>query len=115
MYALLPSFLLEAELSISNAWKLSSGALICWVVGTVGFRIVQSRRHDVAMPIPKHVRAGGVIAIGWQIYNILGPGQSWPYLFGIMMLLMNGFSVFLILILNPVDEGNEKNESEPET
>ena len=63
------------------------------------------------MPIPGHIRVLGVFAIGFQIYNIVGTGQSWPYLFGIMTVLVNGSTVFLILVLSPVNEGNPPNKS----
>jgi hypothetical protein len=58
------------------------------------------------MPVPRHIRILGVLTIGLQVYNIASEGQSWPYLFGIMTVLMNAFSVFLILVLSPVEEEN---------
>lgn len=102
-YALLPSFLAETGLDLGLLWKISSGALVCWIVGAMAFRLRQSRVHGVAMPIPWHVRVLGVIAIALQVYNIAHLGRSWPYLFGITALLINGFSVFLLLVLSPLD------------
>lgn len=102
--ALLPSFLTETGLDPSVVWKLCSGALVCWIVGATAFRLRQSRTHGVAMPIPRHVRMLGVIAVPLQVYNIASAGHSWPYLFGIMTLLVNGFSVFLVLVLSPLDD-----------
>ena len=63
------------------------------------------------MPIPRHVSIWGAISIVLQIYNVAGEGRSWPYLFGIMGLLMNGFSVFLILVLSPTDDADTLDES----
>ena len=103
VYALLPSFLVETGVSESLVWKISSAALLCWIVGAIAFRMKQSRKYEVAMPIPMHIRVLAAISFALQIYNIAGVGQSWPYLIGIMTILMNGFSVFLILVLNPVD------------
>lgn len=109
IFALLPSFLAETGLDQDAIWKVSSGALICWIVGALTFRLRQSRKYGVPMSIPGHIRVMGVFAIAFQIYNIQGPGQAWPFLFGIMTVLVNGFSVFLILVLSPVKE-----ESPPE-
>lgn len=103
VYALLPSFLTETGLSSELVWKVSSGALMVWIVGAIGFRLRQSRAHSLAMTIPRHVMILGAFAFAFQIYNIAGVGQSWPYLFGILILLINGFSVFLVLVLKPLD------------
>jgi len=111
VYGLLPSFLAETGLGESAIWKISSGALICWIVGASAFRVSQSRKYDVAMPIPGYIRVLGGFAIGFQIYNIVGTGQSWPYLLGIMAVLANGFTVFLVLVLSPVNEENTPNKS----
>ena len=108
---LLPSFLVEVGLRESTVWKVASGALICWIVGAVSFRIHQSKVLGVPMPIPRHVSIWGAISIVLQIYNVAGEGRSWPYLFGIMGLLMNGFSVFLILVLSPTDDADTLDES----
>jgi hypothetical protein len=110
-FGLLPSFLTESGLDENTVWKVSSGALVCWIVGAIAFRISQSRKHRVAMPIPGHIRVLGVIAVGLQIYNMTGMGRSWPYLFGIMTILINAFSVFLILVLKPIEQENPPNKS----
>ena len=59
------------------------------------------------MPIPIHVRAWGTLTVGLQTYNIASTGESWPYLFGIMTILMNAFSVFLALVLSPVEDDHD--------
>ena len=99
---LLPSFLAETGLSTSEVWKVSSAALACWIVGAIYFRMRQSKAFGIAMQIPIHVRLVGIISVAFQLYNLAIAGQAWPYLFGIMTILMNGFSVFLILVLKPV-------------
>jgi hypothetical protein len=103
VFGLLPAFLLEAGLRERTAWQVASGALITWIVTAIGFRMRQSRSLGVRMPIPRHVTVWGVVSVGLLIYNVAGDGKSWPYLFGIMGLLMNGFSVFLILVLGSTD------------
>lgn len=110
VYGLLPSFLAETGISPNLVWKVSSGALIGWIVGAIGFRLRQSRTHGVAMSIPRHFRILGALAIAFQIYNIVGVGQSWPYLFGILTLLINGFSVFLVLVFKLLDSEDQPNK-----
>ncbi|MEZ5595215.1 MAG: hypothetical protein R3E84_02305 [Pseudomonadales bacterium] len=68
------------------------------------FRARQGKRYGVGQPIPAFVMAWGIAAIGLQVYNTLLAGVSWPYLFGVTGLLMNGFSAFLVLILRPFDD-----------
>lgn len=102
--SLMPSFLVEAGASTVNVWKISSGALACWIAGALYFRLRQSKAIGIPMQIPVHVRALGIPSVFLQIYNIAVLGQAWPFLFGLMAILMNGFSVFLILVLNPVEE-----------
>ena len=103
-YGLLPAFLSEAILDETLIWKLSSALLIVWIAGAVWYRFKQSRRLDVSMQIPKVVLGFGVISIAFQIYNIVEAGRSWPYLLGITTMLLNGFSVFLLLVLKPTEE-----------
>ena len=62
------------------------------------------------MSIPRHFRILGALAIAFQIYNIVGVGQSWPYLFGILTLLINGFSVFLVLVFKLLDSEDQPNK-----
>ena len=55
------------------------------------------------MPIPRHVSAWGAVSVVLLVFNITRAGTSWPYLFGVFGLLMNGFSVFLVLVLSPTE------------
>ena len=106
-FALLPSFLFELGLDERLVWRTGSAALICWIVGALAFRYRQSRVYGVAMPIPRYIRALGVVSIALQTFNIVNAGVAWPFMFGIMMILMNGFSVFLLLVLRPLDDDAE--------
>lgn len=107
VFGLLPSFLVETGLHDELVWKASSAALIAWIVCAIGFRLHQSRAHGVPMPIPRHVSAWGGVSVVLQVYNIADAGTSWPYLFGVFGLLMNGFSVFLVLVLSPAETDAE--------
>ena len=103
VFGLLPPFLAEAGLRDDLVWKVSSAALTAWIVCAIGFRVRQSRVHGVPMPIPRHVSAWGAVSVVLLVYNIERAGTSWPYLFGVFGLLMNGFSVFLVLVLSPTE------------
>jgi len=103
VFGLLPPFLVEAGLRESVVWKVSSGVLTCWIVCAIGFRMHQSRRFRVPMPIPRHVSVWGTVSVAMQIFNIVHEGASWPYLFGVFGLLLNGFSVFLVLVMSPTE------------
>ena len=101
---LLPSFLMETGLSEQSVWRFSSAALLCWAVGALTFRFRQSRKYGVRQQIPKFVVAWGITSIILQLVNIAMLGVAWPYLFGVMTMLINGFSVFLILVLRPTED-----------
>lgn len=103
-FGLLPSFLVEVGIAEHLVWKTGSVAIFCWIVGAVWFRARQSRKHGVRQQIPKYILVFGSIALVLQIYNIAVLGEAWPYLFGITIILVNGFSVFLILVLAPTDD-----------
>lgn len=100
-FGLLPAGLAEAGIEEHNIWKFGGAVLICWYVGAVSFRVRQSKALGVTMPIPKPVLVWASVALVLQIYNISTEGVAWPYLFGVTGLLINGFSVFLILVLKP--------------
>ncbi|MGR8947075.1 MAG: hypothetical protein ACU84Q_03450 [Gammaproteobacteria bacterium] len=103
MFGLLPSFLTEVGLSDDRMWQVSSVTLICWIVGALVFRLRQSKRYGIAMQVPMHIRLWGICSIALQAYNIAVATQAWPYLFGLMTIVMNAFSVFLILVLRRTD------------
>lgn len=104
---ILPAFLMETGISPNNVWKICSGALACWLIGAPIFRARQSKALGVKQQIPRHVLAWAVISIVLQFYNVAAAGTAWPYLFGVTTMLINGFSVFLILVLKPVDGKDE--------
>ncbi|MCP5181700.1 MAG: hypothetical protein H6993_08810 [Pseudomonadales bacterium] len=103
---ILPSFLAEAGVSEALLWKVCSATLISWLIGAIWYRARQGKRYGVGQPIPGMVMAWGMAAIVLQAYNLAMPGVSWPYLFGVTGLLMNGFSAFLVLILRPFDDAD---------
>ncbi|MGB1885429.1 MAG: hypothetical protein ACPHUF_16125 [Gammaproteobacteria bacterium] len=101
---LLPSFLMETGIGEANTWKVASLALLVWMAGALAYRERQSRAFGVANQIPKVVLRLTVIIVPLQIYNAGWAGAAWPYLVGVLGPLINGFSVFLILVLRPSPE-----------
>lgn len=104
---ILPAFLLETGTKPNYVWKICSGILICWLIGAPLFRARQSKVLGVKQQIPKHVLVWAFVAIVLQCYNIATEGKAWPYLFGVTTMLINGFSVFLLLVLKPTEGGDE--------
>ncbi len=74
-FALLPAVLSETGISAPLVWKINGGLLICWYVSAITFRTRQSK-----------------------------DGVAWPFLIGVSLLIVNGFSMFLLLLLSPISE-----------
>ena len=104
VFSLLPAFLTEAGIDAGLGWKISGLLLTAWIVLASAFRVRQSRAESVPMPIPRGVLALAGIAVVLQLYNLTGEGLAWPYLVGIVALLANGFSMFLLLLLGAQEE-----------
>jgi hypothetical protein len=61
------------------------------------------------MPSPLLVLA--VITVSLQMYNLTMLGVAWPYLAGVFSLVINGFSVFLLLLFkSDWEDKNPPNE-----
>lgn len=99
VFALLPSALASAGLPEPTIWKLGSAGLLAWYVGIVPYRIKQSRRLGVQYSLPRAFVLWVLAPAILQVYNLTTPGLLWPYLFGIFSLVVNGFSVFLLLLM----------------
>jgi hypothetical protein len=104
VFSLLPPFLFEAGIDPGLGWKISGLLLTAWIVLASGFRVAQSRAETVPMPIPRGVMVFAAVAVFLQLYNLTGEGRAWPYLVGVVALLANGFSMFLLLLLGSQDD-----------
>jgi len=104
---ILPAFLMETGIKPNYVWKMCSGVLIFWLIGAPLFRVRQSKALGVKQQIPKHVLVWAFVSIILQCYNIATTGMAWPYLFGVTTMLINGFSVFLLLVLKPTEGKDE--------
>ena len=104
MFALLPAFLIETGLPEAAVWRTGSAGMILWLVLAIGFRYRQASQAGVNMPIPRVMVMLAATSLVLQVYNIAVPATAWPYLFGVTMLIINGFSMFLLLLLSPQDD-----------
>jgi hypothetical protein len=104
---ILPAFLTETGMKPNHVWKVCSAVLICWLIGAPLFRARQCKALGVKQQIPMHVLVWAVVSIVLQCYNIAATGTAWPYLFGVTTMLINGFSVFLLLVLKPTESTEE--------
>ncbi|MDA1075902.1 MAG: hypothetical protein O3A63_14225 [Proteobacteria bacterium] len=103
-FGLFPAVLAEAGLTDAVIWTVCSCALIAWLILAIAFRAQQARAAGVRMTLPGLILVLAVGALGLQIYNITGPRVAWPYMAGVSALLVNGFTMFLLLLLRPVDD-----------
>jgi hypothetical protein len=107
VFALLPAALQSAGVPEGKIWRIGSGGLLAWYLGVVPYRLRQSRKLSVRLPLPPLLIVWAVLASSLQIYNLTTPGLAWPYLFGVFSLVINSFSVFLLLLFKS-DWGDEK-------
>ncbi|MEZ5558624.1 MAG: hypothetical protein R3E86_08805 [Pseudomonadales bacterium] len=108
VFSLLPAVLLEAGFTGQRVWSICGVLLVGWFVFATAFRVAQSRAAAVDLPIPRPMLAFAVVASLLQIYNLFGGGSAWPYMIGVLALIANGFSMFLLLLLGPgTDVGEE--------
>ena len=98
VFALLPVALQSAGIAQQKIWHIGSGGLLIWYLGVVPFRLYQSRKLAVRSPMPPLLMVWAVLAASLQVYNLTTPGLAWPYLVGVFSLVINGFSVFLLLL-----------------
>ena len=104
-FALLPSLLVEARIPTDLVWRVGSGMLAGLFVLAAAFRIRQYRRQGGEAPLPRGLLVWvGCISI-LQLVNV-GLATTWIYLLGVYTLLINGFSVFMTLLLEDAGHGD---------
>ena len=105
VFSLLPTVLRTIGTAETHIWKIGSTGLLAWYAFIVPYRVRQSRKYSAESPLPRALLFWVAISSAVQIYNLTTAGLAWPYLFGIFSLIVNGFSVFLLLLLG--SEGSE--------
>ena len=102
-FSLLPALLREAGLAAEIIWVYGSGLLIVWLVGITIYRRKQSSKSGVRNLFFANIMVAWVLSnITLQIVNIFILAVSWPYLFGVFGLLVNGSIVFTILLFDEI-------------
>lgn len=109
-FALLPALLSEAGLAQREVWRACSAALLVWQTAIAVHRNLQFRRTETGPPFSRlvYVWVGGIVLL--QALN-LALAASWPYLFGVFGLLVNGFVFFLALLLSEDAEPERRDAS----
>jgi hypothetical protein len=96
-FALLPAVLADAGFSSPTMWRIASSLLLAWILGIAAYRVRQFRKLEIAPQFPRLL----TIFVGFgtilQCLN-LALASSWPYLVGVFVVLVNGFSYFLLLL-----------------
>lgn len=103
VFGFLPGVLSEASVEPRSVWRAGSAALALWVVGIAVFRIRQARSQAVSAinDVVGWQTAVWMSSLGaLQILN-LALSEPWPYLVGVIGILVNGFVFFLRLLLGP--------------
>jgi len=98
-FGLLPAFFNELGVTVEFAWRFGSGMLIAWLIGITFYRKYQCIQLEIVFQLPLLMGLWILFLIALQIYNISTTGTSWPYLFGVFGLLVNGFAIFFVLLL----------------
>lgn len=98
-FALLPALLVEAGIAEDHVWRIGSGMLAGMFVGMTFIRFRQYRRDGgLKTPLPRGLLAWvGCISV-LQLVNV-ALALTWIYLLGVYTILINGFSVFMTLLL----------------
>ena len=95
--ALLPAVLSDAGFSSPTMWRIASSLLLSWILGIGAYRVRQFRQIEVAPQFPRLLGMLVGVVVILQCLN-LALATSWPYLVGVFVVLVNGFSYFLLLL-----------------
>jgi hypothetical protein len=101
-----PAVLAEAGVPSAAAWRLQSLSLLVFQVGIAAYRTRQFRREGVAPVFPRSLGIWVTTVVLLQCL-ILVLATAWPYLVGVLGLLVNGFSFFPILLFGRASEAIE--------
>jgi hypothetical protein len=97
LFSLAPLLLEEIGISPSHGWRLCSGALLVWAAAISVHRNRQFQSFTQPVTFPRLVYVGMMISMVLQIINLF-LGESWPFILGVIALLANGFTFFLLLL-----------------
>lgn len=105
VFSLIPWLLFEAEIPPSVVWPLSSGILMVWQTGITIHRVRQLRATGSPFPIPRLLFVWVTAALVLQVMNLF-LAKSWPYLLGVLAVLANAFTFFLVLLFGESGDHN---------
>lgn len=109
-FALLPAALRSAGVTERNTWRIGSSDILIWFLGALPYRIHHRIDHSRKLlersPVAPLLIVLVLLVLSLQLYNLTTPGHAWPYLLGAFSLVINGFSVFLLLLFKSGEDDN---------
>jgi len=106
LFCLLPWLLDEIGIPQSISWRLCSGMLFVWLVGIGMRRRRQFQNFTHPVPLPRLIYVWMIIIQTLQAINLF-LGEPWPFMLGVVGLLANGFTFFLLLLFWEVRESEK--------
>lgn len=109
LFGFLPGVLRESSLEPPVLWRVGSGLQSVWIAGIALFRTRQARSYSVSAVSdvagwPTSLWMSSIGAL--QLLNLV-LGEAWPYLVGVIGILVNGFVFFLRLLLGGSSRAGE--------
>ena len=106
LFSLAPWLLAEGGLSQPVVWRLCSGSLLVWQSGITVYRRRQVGNLESSVSLPRVLYVLLSVNLALQAIN-LGLAEAWPFLLGVVSILMYGFAFFLKLLFWGAGDGDE--------
>lgn len=106
LFSLAPWLLAEGGLSQPVVWRLCSGSLLVWQSGITVYRRRQVGSLESSVSLPRVLYVLLSVNLALQAIN-LGLAEAWPFLLGVVSILMYGFAFFLKLLFWGAGDGDE--------
>ena len=106
LFSLAPWLLAEGGLSQPVVWRLCSGSLLVWQSGITVYRRRQVGNLESSVSLPRVLYVLLSVNLALQAIN-LGLAEAWPFLIGVVSILMYGFAFFLKLLFWGAGDGDE--------
>ena len=105
-FALLPAVLSEAGLPGPTIWRAGSISLLLFLFAIGAGRTRQFRKAGLVPKLPRAMPVWVICSALLQALNI-HLEASWPYLVGTFLIVLNGFTFFLMLLFGNTSEDDE--------
>jgi hypothetical protein len=92
--------------AVPVVWRLCSGSLLVWQSGITVYRRRQVGNLESSVSLPRVLYVLLSVNLALQAIN-LGLAEAWPFLLGVVSILMYGFAFFLKLLFWGAGDGDE--------